>query len=293
MKLAKELPEGDVRVMADRRDFGRFVGSAKTERDGVACLGCTLSMLMFLLGALVTAASVASDRDMGTVGRFVGVGLLVLSVVVPIGTRVWQELKGPPPVVFHCFEHGFVLTHGAEVRALPWSEARVSSFRESAYAPHGGPGEAVEWTEVRDRAGQVVYAVSGEAAVRIAEVATADELPRTEHRLGRGGTVGYGRFALSADTLFLDGSATPWRDVRRVETTDQAVRVYRADGPGRAAHFSAARRETPYAAVVVALARTYIAAARPGPGARPVAHPEGGCPVASGSGSRPDEPPGE
>ncbi|MFE6779697.1 hypothetical protein [Streptomyces sp. NPDC057702] len=293
MKLAKALPEGGVRVMADRRDFGRFVGSAKAERDGVACLGCTLSMLMFLLGAAVTAASVASDQELGTVGRFVGVGLLVLSVVVPIGTMVWQERTGPPPVVFHCFEHGFVLTHGADVRALPWSDVRVSSFRESAYAPHGGSGEAVDWAHVHDRSGALLYAASGDAAVGIAEVAAADELPRAAHRLGRGGMVSYGRFALSAGNLFLDGDAVPWREIHHVESTGHAVRVHRVDAPDRAAPFTASRRETPYAAVVVALARQYATAPHPEPDTRPPQRPDAGCAVASGPGPRPDEQPSE
>lgn len=293
MRLSKELPESGVRVMADRRDFGRFIGSAKCEHDRAACLGCLLSVLMFMVGAAVTAAGVTSDREVGTVGRFVGVGLLVLSVVVPLGTRVWQEWKGPPATVFHCFEHGFVLTHGPEVRALPWSEARVSSFREATYSPHGGVAEPVEWADIRTREGETLYAVGGEAAEQIAATAAADELPRAAHRLARGGTVAYGSFALSTEELFLDGTPLPWREVRQVESGSQAVRVYRTGTPDRAVHFTAPRRQTPYDSVVVALSQTYISTHRPrGPRTPHAQPPDCHCAPTGGPPDRADEPSG-
>ncbi|MBB5939635.1 hypothetical protein [Streptomyces zagrosensis] len=234
----------------------------------------------------------ASDRELGAVGRFVGVSLLVLSIVVPLGTRVWQELKGPPPLVFHCFEHGFVLTHGPDVRALPWSEVRVSAFRESPHTPHGGAAEPIEWVEVKDRDGEPLYSVAGEAAPRIATVAASDELPRAAHRLARGGMAVYGRFALSADDLFLDGRPLPWQEIRKVETGTHLVQVYRHQDADHSAHFSAPRHQTPYDGVVVTLAHTYIrpVADRP-PGDQPTDLPCGDRAAAGGPGACLDGPP--
>ncbi|AEW98264.1 hypothetical protein [Streptantibioticus cattleyicolor] len=98
---------------------------------------------------------------------------------------------------------------------------------------------------------------SGTDAVLIARLATADEGPRAMRRLEETGSVTYGAYTVTAESLIVQDTTYPWSQVRRKPLRpDSVVQTRQPNGKWRDLEIPEAK--TPHSAVLLDLIRHQV-----------------------------------